>query len=123
MVKLDRCVGSCNTLNVLSNQDCLQKKREDLNLSVFNMITGIIESKILAKHMSWKCNCKFDRRKCTSDQKWNNNKCKCECKKHHIYEKDCHWNPSACSCENEKYLASTDNSVITCDEIIELCNK
>ena len=31
-VKLDRCFGSCNTLI-------------DLNLSVFNMITGINESK------------------------------------------------------------------------------
>ena len=29
------------------------------------------------------------------------------------------WNPAACCCENGKYLASIiDNSVITCDEII-----
>ena len=30
------------------------------------------------------------------------------------------WNPATCSCENGKYLASIMNdSVITCDEIIE----
>ena len=30
------------------------------------------------------------------------------------------WNPSTCICENGKYLASTmDDSVITCDEVIE----
>ena len=40
-------------------------KTEDLNLSVFNMITGINE---------W-------------NQWWNNDKCRCECKKCHVYEK------------------------------------
>ena len=38
-VKLDRCVGSCNTLNDLSNKAYAPDKTEDLNLSVFNMIT------------------------------------------------------------------------------------
>ena len=38
-VKLDRCVGSCNTLNDLSNKAYAPNKTEDLNLSVFNMIT------------------------------------------------------------------------------------
>ena len=36
-VKLDRCTGSCNTLNNLSNKVCVPNKTEDLNLSVFNM--------------------------------------------------------------------------------------
>ena len=40
-VKLDRCVGSCNTLNDLSNKVCDPDKTDDLNLSVFNMITEI----------------------------------------------------------------------------------
>ena len=31
------------------------------------------------------------------------------------------WNPATCSCENNKYLGSTiDDSVITCDEILEM---
>ena len=42
-VKLDRCVGSCNTLNDLSNKVCVPNKIEDLNLSMFNIITGINE--------------------------------------------------------------------------------
>ena len=52
VVKLDRCVGSCNTLNSLSNKVCLPNKTEDLNLSMFNMIRGINESKALTKHIS-----------------------------------------------------------------------
>ena len=44
-VKLDKCVGSCNTLNGLSNKVCVPNKTEDLNLSMFNTITGIKEAK------------------------------------------------------------------------------
>ena len=85
------------------------------------MITGMNESKILTKHISCECKCKFNRRKCTSNQWWNNNKFWCECNKHLICEKDYIWNPSTCSCENEKRLASImDDSLFTCDEVIEL---
>ena len=59
-VKLDRCAGSCNTINDLSNKACVPNKTEDLNLSVFNMITGINESKTLTKHISCDCKCRFD---------------------------------------------------------------
>ena len=44
-VKLDRCVGSHNTINDFPNKVCVPNKAEDLNLSMFNMITGINESK------------------------------------------------------------------------------
>ena len=44
-VKLNRCAGSCSTLNDLSNKVCVPNKTENLNQSVFNMITGINESK------------------------------------------------------------------------------
>ena len=74
-VKLGRCFGSCNTLNDLSNKAHIPNKTENLNLSLFNMTTGINESKTLAKHISCECKYKFDGRKCNSDQSWNNDKC------------------------------------------------
>ena len=99
---------------------CARSKTENSNLKVLNIITGINESKILTKHVSRKCGCKFHGRKRNSDQKWNNDTCRCERKKHHICEKDYIWNPAACSCENGKYLASIiDDLVITCDEILD----
>ena len=99
---------------------CARSKTENLNLRVLNIITGINESKILTKHVSCKCGCKFHSRKRNSNQKWNNDTCRCERKKRHICEKDYIWNPAASSCENGKYLASiTDDLVITCDEIID----
>ena len=42
-VKLDRCVGTCNTLNDLSNKVCVPIKTEDLDIRVFNLNTGINE--------------------------------------------------------------------------------
>ena len=73
-VNLDRCVGSCNTL------DEIEYDTEDLKLHVFNMITGIKEWRTLTKHISYKCECKFDNKKCNSNQKWNNSKRHRECK-------------------------------------------
>ena len=63
--------------------------------------------------------CKFNGRKCKSDQWGNSDKCRCEFKKWHLCEKDYFWNPSSCNCENGKYLASImDDSGIICDEVI-----
>ena len=58
-------------------------KAEDLNLSVFNIIPGINESKTL--HISCECKCKFNGTKCNSNQWWNNTKCQCECKKGSVF--------------------------------------
>ena len=40
-VNLDRCVGSFNTLNDLSNKVYVPNITKDFNLNVFNMIIGI----------------------------------------------------------------------------------
>ena len=37
-IKLDKWVGSCNTLSDLSSKVCVANKTEDLNLNLFNMI-------------------------------------------------------------------------------------
>ena len=80
MTNLDRCVRSYNTLNDLSNRVGASNKTEDLNLHVFNMITGINELKTLINHTSCLCECNFDCRKSNSNQKWNNDECQYECK-------------------------------------------
>ena len=123
-VKLDWCVGSSKNLNDLSNKVCVPNKTEDLKLRAFNMITGKNESKTLTKHISCECKCRFDEIKCISNQWWNNDKCRCESKKHYICEIDYVWGPATCNCENGKYLASImDDSVIIGDEVIKSYDK
>ena len=81
------------------------------------MITEKNESITLTKPISCECICKFDRRKCYSNEKWNNDKGQCECKKYNICEKDYISNSATCSCKNGKYLANIMDD--SCNEIIE----
>ena len=76
-VTLDRRAESCNTLIDIPKRVCVANETEDLNFHVFNMITGINESRTITKLISCKCECKFDSKKCNSNQKWNNNKYWC----------------------------------------------
>ena len=66
-------------------------------------IAEINESKTLTKHISCEYKCKFDGRSCNLDQWWNNDKSRCDCKKHHVCKKYYVWNPATCKCENGKY--------------------
>ena len=63
------------TLNNFSYEVCVPNKTGDLNLSMFNKITGTNESKTLLKDISCKCKYRFNGRKCKSDKWWNNSKC------------------------------------------------
>ena len=79
-------------------------------------MTIINESKPLTKHVAWVCKCKFDCRKCNSNQKWNRDLCQFDCKnkKNIVYPSIC-----ACECDNiEIYIWS--ELVITCDEIVNM---
>ena len=95
--------------------------KKDSNLHVFNVITGINESKTITEHIICKCECKFDSKNITrikngitinvgvSVKIQKNIIC---AKKNHI------WNPATCSCKNGKYVESIiDDSVVICDEI------
>ena len=98
---LDRYAESFNTHGDLSSRVRITNETEDLNLHVFNIIIGINESKTLTKHISCKYECKFDGRKCNSNQKRNNDKCRCECKnpkEHGAFEKDHIWNAATYGC-------------------------
>ena len=87
------------------------------------MITEINKKRTVTKHISCKLECKFDGRKCNFSQKWNNDKCWCECKnpkEHRVCKKGYFWNPATCSCKNIKYAESVvGTSVVICDKIID----
>ena len=57
-------------------------------------------SKILTKHTSYECKCQFDGRKCNLNQRWKNDKYRCECKnprEHNARERTIIWNPTTYS--------------------------
>ena len=80
MINLDKCSGSCNSVNNLSIKMCVPNKTEDINVKVFHMITNSNEAKTMAKHISCDCKRKRNSTTCNSNQKWSNETCQCECK-------------------------------------------
>lgn len=48
---------------------------------VFNIIIELKESKLLVRHISCDYECRFNGKKCNSNQKWNKYKYRCECSK------------------------------------------
>ena len=64
------------------------------------MITGINESKMLAKYISYEYNVNLNGKKCNSNQKQNNDKCQYECKTQRNIVSGIIWNPATCSSEN-----------------------
>ena len=68
MVSLDKCSGSCNSGNDFSAKIFVPSKSKDIKV------------KVLIKHISCDCKCKFNSTTGDSNQKWNNKTCQCECK-------------------------------------------
>ena len=40
MINLDKCNGSCNSVNDLSMRICVSSKTKDINVKIFDMVTN-----------------------------------------------------------------------------------
>ena len=120
---IDRCVGSCNTLKDLYIQVCALNKAEDLNLSVFSMITGINESKTLKNIYHVSANVRLVEANVTQIKNITiiNVGVNVKIRKNTVCAKRKYVrNPSTCSWENLRYAECIiEDPVITCDKIIE----
>ena len=53
---------------------------KNLNVKVFNLVSGTNETRRIECHETCKCKCKFEHSVCNNKQRWNDDKCRCECK-------------------------------------------
>ena len=71
--------------------------------------------KNISFHESCKCGCLLDEKVCNNLQKWNKNKCRCEC----LIVKKCKigysWNVNNCRCEMKKLAALIESETEECD--------
>ena len=81
MISLKRYKKVYNKLDVPSTKTCVLNVVTGVNVKLYNMMTRIDKSKSLVKHILSDCKCRFDSEKSNSNQKWNKDKCWCECKK------------------------------------------
>ena len=102
-VKINRCSGNCNSINDAYAKVFVPNVVKNLNVKVFNLISRSNESRSIKLHET--CICRLNKIVCNNKQKWNNDKCRCECKK--LVDKGaCNkgyiFNPSNCKCECDK---------------------
>ena len=102
-VKVNKCSGSCNTINDPMAKLCVPDIVKDMNIKVYNMLSRINETRKIVWHETCKYICRLTSAICNDKQEWNKNKCTCECKEDLfsklVYDKGYMWNPSTCACD------------------------
>ena len=73
---------------------CVPDVVKDLNFKVFNLMSRTNETRHRKWHETCKCKCRLDASVCCNKQRWNNDKCRCDCKElidKGVYDKEYDW--------------------------------
>ena len=100
-IKLNRCNGNCNNISNPYSRVCVPNIVKNVTLKIFDLISQQNKIKQIIFHESCKCVCRLNAIVCNNKQKWNKDKCRCEC----FINKKCgnkFWNPNSCKCEYRK---------------------
>ena len=96
-VLVNKCSGSCNTLDDPMAKLCVLNIIKGINVKVYNFSRGVLW------HESCKCICRLNSSVCNRKQIWNSNTCRCDCNEDFAGIINCTkgymWNPSTCACE------------------------
>ena len=79
-IKINKCNGSCNTINDPYAKICVPDKIKNTNVKVFNLMSRANETRHIKWHKTCKCRCRLDASICNNTQRWNDDKCRSECK-------------------------------------------
>ena len=104
-IKTSKCSGSCNNINDPYANICVPDVIRKLNVKVFNLMSRTNETRHIKWHETRKGKCRLDASVFNNKQRWNDDKCRCECKKlidKGVCDKGFIWNPSNCEGECDK---------------------
>ena len=79
-ITINKCKGSCNTINGPYAKLCLPDIIKNINVKVFNLMPRTNEARQVEWHKTCKCKCRLDASVCNNKQRWDEGKCQCECK-------------------------------------------
>ena len=79
-IKTSKCSGSYNNINDPYAKMCVPDVIRNLNVKVFNLKSRTNETRHIKWHETCKCKCRLDASVCYNKQRWNHDKCRCECK-------------------------------------------
>ena len=102
-VLVNKCSGSCNTLDDPMAKMCVPNIIKNENMKVYNFLMRSNETRNVFWHVSCKCGCRLNSSVCNSKQIWNSDTCSCDCNEDFAGIMTCNkgymWNPSTCACE------------------------
>ena len=88
-IRVNKCIVSCNNIN-----------------DPYATVSFSNQTKHIEWHETCKCKCILDASVCNNEQRWNEDKCRCECREELIDKERCDkglvWNASNCNCEFDK---------------------
>ena len=102
-VLVNKCSGSCNTLDNPTVKLCVPSVVKRANMQVYNFLMMLNETRNVLWHESCKCICKLNSSVCNNKQIWNDDTCRCDCNEGFVDIINCTkgytWNPSTCECQ------------------------
>ena len=104
-ILINKCKGSCNTINNPYAKLCVPDAIKNINVKVFNLMSRNNEIRHIKWHKTCKCKCRFDASVFNMKERWNEDKCRCECKElidKGMYDEGFIWNTSNRKCECDK---------------------
>ena len=103
---VNKCSGSCNTLDNPMSEICVPKIIKNVNMQVYNFLMRLNETRNVLWHEICKCVCKLSSSVCNNKQIWNDDTCRCDCNEDFAGKISCAkgymWNPSTCECQCDK---------------------
>ena len=102
-VLINKCSGSCNTLDDPMAKLCVPNIIKRVNMKVHNFLMRLNEARNVLWHESCKCVCRLNSSVCNSKQIWNSDTCRCDFNEDFAgiisCDKGYMWNPSTCASE------------------------
>ena len=102
-VLVNKCSGSCNTLDNPMAKFCVPNIIKRINMKVYNFLMMLNETRNVLWHESCKCVCKLNSTICNNKQIWNGDTCRCDCNEDFTDIINCtkgySWNPSTYECQ------------------------
>ena len=104
-IEENKCIGNCNDIYDPHSKLCVSDVAKNINVKMFNSMSGTNEIRHIKWHETCKCKCKLDASVCNNKQRWNKDKCWCECKEligKGVCDKGFIWNPINFDCQRDK---------------------
>ena len=78
-ISVTRCDGSCDTITNPYTPACVPNKVKKMNIKVFNLMSGVSETRLLAQHESCECKSGLNKNFCNSKQQLTHDEWKYDC--------------------------------------------